>query len=170
MNLLFKDALSRMQLMSLSKKSYSFRSGIMCLDDILKNFYAGTLVTIGGMSSMGKTTFALNLVNEFAIKQRHPLLFFSLEGTYSSWTNRLLSIVCNIKTTHFSDTRLLGADGLETLDKATRGIADAPIYLEAKKIIMLTDYVKLPVRRKKSWGYISYSLIMYSCLIQEMAF
>lgn len=48
----------------------------MCLDDILKNFYAGTLVTIGGMSSMGKTTFALNLVNEFAIKQRHPLLFF----------------------------------------------------------------------------------------------
>lgn len=72
MNLLFKDALSRMQLMSLSKKSYSFRSGIMCLDDILKNFYAG----IGGMSSMGKTTFALNLVNEFAIKQRHPLLFF----------------------------------------------------------------------------------------------
>lgn len=76
MNLLFKDALSRMQLMSLSKKSYSFRSGIMCLDDILKNFYAGTLVTIGGMSSMGKTTFALNLVNEFAIKQHHPLLFF----------------------------------------------------------------------------------------------
>ena len=79
MNLLYKDALSRMQLMSLSKKSYSFRSGIMCLDDILKNFYAGTLVTIGGMSSMGKTTFALNLVNEFAIKQRHPLLFFSLK-------------------------------------------------------------------------------------------
>lgn len=37
-----------------------YNSGIKGLDDLLNNFYAGTLVTIGGLSGMGKTTFALN--------------------------------------------------------------------------------------------------------------
>lgn len=76
-----------------------YNSGIKGLDDLLNNFYAGTLVTIGGLTGMGKTTFALNLVNEFAINQLHPLLFFSLEGTSSSCINRLIIIVCNISTT-----------------------------------------------------------------------
>lgn len=75
-----------------------------------------------------------------------------MEGTYSSWTNRLLSIVCNIKTTHFSDTRLLGADGLETLDKATRGIAEAPIYLEAKKINHVDRLCEVARLAKKELG------------------
>lgn len=116
-----------------NKNCNTFRSGIRHLDELLRNFYSGTLVTIGGMCGMGKTSFALNLVNEFAIKQHHPVLFFSLEGTYTSWTNRLLSIVCNIKTTALN-SRELNADEWVTFEKLSRSAENAHIYLEAKMI------------------------------------
>lgn len=39
---------------AVNKNFNTFRSGIRHLDELLRNFYSGTLVTIGGMCGMGK--------------------------------------------------------------------------------------------------------------------
>lgn len=115
------------------KKKNKWSSNIKSWDDILHSFYAGTLVTIGGMSGIGKTALALNLVNEFAVKQKHPLLFFSLESTSSLWTTRLISQVTNIPISSLLNGNL-AVDEWEKLDQRLRLLKDAPIYLEAKKV------------------------------------
>lgn len=115
------------------KKNNKWCSNIKSWDDILHSFYAGTLVTIGGMSAVGKTAFALNLVNEFAVKQKHPLLFFSLESTSSLWTTRLISQVTNIPISSLLNGNL-SADYWNNFDQRLSLLKDAPIFLEAKKV------------------------------------
>lgn len=133
------------------RNSKRYQSDIKGLDDLLHNFFAGTLVTIGGLSGMGKTTFALNLVNEFAIKQRHPLLFFSLEGTYSLWTNRLISIVCNVSTTALVTGKMIPQEW-QILDEFSKIMKDAPIYLEAKKINHIDRLCEVARQAKEEHG------------------
>ncbi|WP_262301839.1 hypothetical protein [Segatella hominis] len=47
---MLKQVVGYIQQDSRQKKKYRLRSSIKSLDDILHNFYAGTLMTIGGMS------------------------------------------------------------------------------------------------------------------------
>lgn len=148
---LLKEVVGHIQQESGQKKKDRLRSNIKSLDDILHNFYAGTLVTIGGMSSMGKTAFALNLVNEFAVKQKHPLLFFSLEGKASLWTTRLLSIVTGISTSSLLDSTLT-VDDWGKLDQGARLLASAPIYLEAKSVNHIDKLCEVARKMKEEYG------------------
>lgn len=47
---MLKQVVGYIQQDSRQKKKYRLRSSIKSLDDILHNFYAGTLMTIGGVS------------------------------------------------------------------------------------------------------------------------
>ena len=47
---MLKQVVGYIQQDSRQKKKYRLRSNIKSLDDILHNFYAGTLMTIGGVS------------------------------------------------------------------------------------------------------------------------
>lgn len=47
---MLKQVVGYIQQDSRQKKKYRLRSSIKLLDDILHKFYAGTLMTIGGMS------------------------------------------------------------------------------------------------------------------------
>ena len=148
---MLKQVVGQIQQESGQKKKNRLRSNIKSLDDILHNFYAGTLVTIGGMSSMGKTTLALNLVNEFAVKQKHPLLFFSLEGKASLWTTRLLSIVTGISTSSLLDSTLT-TDDWGKLDQRSSLLSDAPIYLEAKRVNHIDKLCDVARKMKEEYG------------------
>ena len=148
---MLKHVVGRIQQDSGKKKKDRLRSNVKSLDDILHNFYAGTLVTIGGMSSMGKTAFALNLVNEFAVKQKHPLLFFSLEGNASLWTTRLLSIVTGISTSSLLDSTLTADDWCK-FDQRSSLLSDAPIYLEAKRVNHIDKLCEVARKMKEEYG------------------
>ena len=148
---MLKQVVGYIQQDSRQKKKYRLRSNIKSLDDILHNFYAGTLVTIGGMSAVGKTAFALNLVKEFAVKQKHPLLFFSLEGTASLWATRLLSIVSGVSTSSFLDSTLGNADW-EKINPLASLLAESPIYMEAKKVNHIDKLCEVARKMKEEHG------------------
>lgn len=56
------------------------------LDKII-NLEQSNLILVGGRPAMGKTTFALNIINDIALKQEIPTLFFSLELSKKSIIN-----------------------------------------------------------------------------------
>lgn len=136
---------------SKQRKKERLRSNIKSLDDILHHFYAGSLITIGGASSNGKTALALNLLYELAVKQKHPSLFFSLEGTADSWTTRLLSLVTGIDTASLWEGNL-NEDEWQKLDNGAKLLADAPIYLEAKKVNHIDKLCEVARQMKTAHG------------------
>ena len=82
-------------------------TGFEDVDNVLKGIQNSDLVIIAARPAMGKTAFALNIATNFA-KKNIPTLFFSLEMSSMSLTERLISSEAiieadNIKTGNFTD-------------------------------------------------------------------
>lgn len=89
---------------------------------------AGTVAIIAGFSGEGKTTFAFNIAYRVA-KAGTPVLFFSLEMTDESLTEKLLQIDSGINVNALRNRR--GADGeLNRLDEAVARVTGLPIHLD----------------------------------------
>lgn len=67
-------------------------SGFRKLDEMLTGFHAAELIIIAARPGMGKTALALNIVNHIALKEKKPVLFFSLEMPATQLGMRMLCI------------------------------------------------------------------------------
>ena len=63
---------------------------------------ASDLVIVAGRPSMGKTSFAMNLVENAVLTQEKPILVFSMEMPADSLIIRMLSSIGRINQTRFA--------------------------------------------------------------------
>lgn len=66
-------------------------TGIKDLDTTLTGLNRSDLILLAARPGMGKTSFALNIARNIAIKEKRKVAFFSLEMTKEQLTSRLLS-------------------------------------------------------------------------------
>jgi replicative DNA helicase len=66
-------------------------TGYKEFDEITSGLQAGDLIIIAGRPSMGKTAFAMNIVEHVLLKHQKPSLVFSMEMSNESLVMRLLS-------------------------------------------------------------------------------
>lgn len=65
-------------------------TGFYELDETLGGLHKGEMVVVAGRPSMGKTAFGLNVAESIADREKVPVLFFSLEMTRRSVTERII--------------------------------------------------------------------------------
>lgn len=66
------------------------QTGYYDIDRIIPGFIAGDFVIIAGSTSVGKSTFALNLLDNMAVKKQMPVLYVSLEMDRVAIARRLV--------------------------------------------------------------------------------
>jgi len=66
-------------------------TGFEKLDDMTSGLQKGDLIIVAGRPSMGKTTFAMNLAENALIKEKLPVLVFSMEMPAESIVMRMIS-------------------------------------------------------------------------------
>ncbi len=66
-------------------------TGINDLDEMLQGLKPGQMVVIAGRPSMGKTTIAMNIAEDVALRQNRPALVFSLEMSKGQLMDRMLA-------------------------------------------------------------------------------
>ncbi|RFO94859.1 replicative DNA helicase [Rhodoferax lacus] len=71
----------------------SVQTGFTDLDQVTDGFQSGDLVVIAGRPSMGKTSIAMNIAEHCAIRQKLPVLVFSLEMSADQLTQRIVGSV-----------------------------------------------------------------------------
>lgn len=71
-------------------------TGYHDFDNMTSGLQPSDLVIIAGRPSMGKTTFAMNIAEDVAIKSRMPVLLFSMEMPGDAIVMRMLSSLCRI--------------------------------------------------------------------------
>lgn len=79
------------------KDATEILSGFKKLDDITAGFHKSDLIVIAGRPSMGKTTLAINIAENVIIKQKKPVVIFSMEMSAEQIAMRLLSSTGKIK-------------------------------------------------------------------------
>ena len=74
------------------------KTGVLFLDKIMTGLQKGTLTVIGARQSVGKTAFSLNIAQNVA-EAGKTVYFFSLEMSFDSIVDRLISRGCEIDYT-----------------------------------------------------------------------
>ena len=69
----------------------SISTGIRDLDETITGLNRSDLILLAARPGMGKTSFALNIANHVAVKEKKRVAFFSLEMTKEQLASRMLS-------------------------------------------------------------------------------
>ncbi|MCX7678689.1 MAG: replicative DNA helicase, partial [Spirochaetes bacterium] len=103
--------------------------GFIDLDSILTGFHPSELIIIAARPSMGKTALALNLANNMVLREKKPVLFFSLEMPASQLAMRLLCIEAMIDSQRVR-TGYINSDELRKLSDAAERLSRAPLFID----------------------------------------
>lgn len=104
-------------------------TGFNDLDFLLTGLHESELIIIAARPSMGKTSLALNIANNIALKEKKPVLFFSLEMPATQLGMRLLCIETMIDSQKVRTGRFT-SDELRKLTQVSEMLTKSPMFID----------------------------------------
>src|SRR5690606_17705187 len=104
-------------------------TGFSGLDNKLSGLMPSNLVILAARPGVGKTTFALNIALNVAMKAKKPVGFFSLEMSKEELVDRLLVGQSDVDAWRLRTGRLTD-DDTKRIVAAMGDLAEAPIYID----------------------------------------
>jgi len=130
LNALLEEAIGRIdELFNNESDITGLSTGFADLDEKTSGWQKSDLVIVAGRPSMGKTSFAMNMVEHATLNQDRPVLVFSLEMPASQLVTRMLSSVGKIDQTNMR-TGNLGEDDWPRLTNAVSRMKDRPLFID----------------------------------------
>jgi len=129
-NSLLRDAVSRLDELSNNDSEITgISTGFNDLDKMTSGWQKSDLIIIAGRPSMGKTAFAMNMVEHAVFQQQRPVLVFSLEMPANQLITRLLSSIGRIDQTRMRTGNLNG-DDWPRLSDAAKKLKDRALFID----------------------------------------
>lgn len=140
------------------------RTGFDDLDKIVDSLQPADLVIVAGRPSMGKTTFAMNIVENAVLKTDKVVIVYSLEMPGTSLINRMIASVGGIDLTKVNNGQLHDTDwpklvkAADLLNQPNRffiddssGVSPSEMRAETRRIfrahgeigLIMVDYLQL---------------------------
>lgn len=137
-------------------------SGISDLDEITTGLNRSDMIIVGARPGMGKTSFALNIARNVAVKSNRPVAFFNLEMSREQMVNRLLSAEARVSSKKLRVGNLTPEEW-GRIALAASSLCNAPIYLDDTASITVPE-MKARLQRMKDLGFV---VIDYLQLMQS---
>src|SRR6187397_201267 len=163
---LLHDAYDRLDYLHAHRGEISgVRSGFQDLDTLTTGLQKSDLVILAARPSVGKTSFALNIAEHAAVREKKSVGLFSLEMSKEQLVLRLLSSVANI------DSQRLRTGFLEEMDftrlaPAMNALAEAPIYIDDTPNITTME-LRTKARRLQAESGLDLVIVDYLQLMQS---
>ncbi len=142
---------SSMALLEELKKKGSSVTGVPTgfkeLDQLTAGLQKSALVIVAARPGVGKTSFALNIAENAAIKHKIPVAIFSLEMSKEELVNRVLSSEALVSSEKMRVGDLSPAE-MTKLAHSLPGIINAPIYIDDTPGIAISE-IRAKCRRLK---------------------
>jgi len=104
-------------------------TGFKDLDDALAGMQKSNLLILAARPGVGKTSLALNIAQNLAVKYKRPVGFFSLEMSKEELVDRLLVAQADIDAWKLK-TGKLDEEDFTKLSNAMGELAEAPLYID----------------------------------------
>lgn len=124
-----------------------YPTGLTDLDYMLSGLQPGSLTVIASRPSMGKSAFALNIVQHLSIKSTIPTAVFSLELAKEQLVMRMLLSIARVDTGRARAGHLSEAD-LHKLDTARDLLRKSTFYIDDSSGISITALLAKAIRLK----------------------
>ena len=143
------------------------RTGFNDLDALTTGLQKSDLIVVAARPSVGKTSFALNIAENAAVRERKTVGVFSLEMSKEQLVLRMLSSVANI------DSQRLRTGFLEELDfariaPAMNALSEAPMFIDDTPNISTME-LRTKARRLQAEAGLDLVIVDYLQLMQATA-
>ena len=140
-------------------------TGFSGLDSFLGGLQRADLIIVAGRPSMGKTSFALNIVRNAAVQQQATVALFSLEMSKEALVQRMISNEAGVNSRHMrlninteeEERRIMEAQGV---------LSEAPIYIDDSPQMRVAEMRSKAKRLYYERGGLDFIIIDYLQLIQ----
>jgi len=143
-------------------------SGYYDLDELTAGFQKSDLVVIAGRPSMGKTSFALNIAENVAVrakpKDRRPVGVFSLEMSKDALVQRMLCSLARVDI-HKIRRGYASADEYRRLQNSAAQLHEAPIWIDDTAAISILEMRAKARRLAASEGQLGMIIVDYLQLV-----
>ncbi len=140
------------------------QTGFADLDDLTAGLHPGELIIVAGRPSMGKTSFANNLVDRLSVGQGIPGAIFSLEVSSEQVVQNILCIHGRLDAQRLRHGFISKAE-MEKLRNTASQIYEAPIYVDESQGLNTLGLRHKARRLVRSYG-VKYIIIDYLQLME----
>jgi len=149
---LLKTAVDRIDTLFHSEDGLSgLATGLRDFDDRTNGLQNGDLVIVAGRPSMGKTSFAMNIVEHVAVSLKIPTAVFSMEMPGEQLALRMISSLGRVDQTRVRTGRLHDEDW-HRVTSAVALMSEAPLYIDDTPALTPTDLRSRARRLKREHG------------------
>jgi len=146
----------------LHKKGAGYRgikTGFVDLDNILSGMQESNLIILAARPGTGKTAIVINMAQNIAIGQKHPVGIFSLEMSQEELVDRLLVGQADVDAWRLKTGKLQESD-FTKLSQAMGELADAPIFIDDTPGITISE-MRTKARRLQMEQGIKFLIVDY---------
>lgn len=141
------DNLQKITSPETAEESKGIPTGFSLLDKYMTGLNKSDLILIGARPAMGKTSFALNIARNIAVKAKKKVVFFSLEMGREQLAQRVLSTEARVENQKMR-TGELTDDDWSRIGQATLALNDAELYFDDTSTITVPE-MKARVRKMR---------------------
>ncbi|MDW7739225.1 MAG: replicative DNA helicase [Bacillota bacterium] len=123
-------------------------TGFTDLDRMSSGLQNSDLIVIAARPSMGKTTLALNIAQQIAVKDKKATAFFSMEMSKDQLAQRLLCAESQIDAQNMR-RGFLTQEEWQKLTRAVGPLSDSPLYIDDSASLSVME-VRAKARRLKA--------------------
>lgn len=140
-------------------------TGYHDFDEMTSGLQPSDLVIIAARPSMGKTTFAMNIAEHVAIKNRQPVLIFSMEMPGDAIVMRMLSSLCRIDQLRIRTGKLADEDW-PRISSTVSMLSDTPLFIDDTAGLSPAEMRARARRLAKEHGQLGLIVVDYLQLMQ----
>ena len=138
-------------------------TGFRDLDELTSGLHDSDFIILASRPSMGKTSLALNIIRNVAVKEHIPVAFFSVEMSREQIALRFMCMEAQVSISKARSGRLNNAEMKKIMD-AVEELEKAPIYIDDTSGIHLLE-LKAKARRIKREHGVKLIVIDYLQLV-----
>lgn len=143
------------------------KTGIPALDVIIKGLGPGDVMLLGGATSMGKSSLALEIAGNVAIKQRKHVGFWSLEMSDDQLATRMQSAWSRVPYAAIRDAATMEEDDFRKWVDAGKEIGTAPMRIIPKHIRdIAAGHAAMRRVKRELAGQLDLAIVDYAQLIR----
>jgi replicative DNA helicase len=141
-------------------------TGFTDFDEMTSGLQASDLIIVAGRPSMGKTTFAMNLAENVAIKEKLPVAVFSMEMPGEQLAMRMMSSLGRIDQ-HRVRTGKLEDDEWPRMTSAINILAETQMFIDDTPALSPTEVRARCRRLAREHGQLGLVVLDYLQLMQS---
>ena len=145
-------------------------SGYEGIDKMLTWFKPGELIILAARPSMGKTAFALNVLNNVALKQQKTVVFISLEMSSESIVDRILSEVAGVPMYKLTGSEQMNEEDFSKIWEANSTLWVAKIFIDDRGALTVPELKSKLRKLKIEKGWLDIVIIDYLQLMHGTSY